>query len=223
MRERGILQVIETKLLKKDVFGATSLIVGDAEIRVLRDAGQAAWPMRPVARWLLAREARALVMLDGIDGIPALIRLQRDSLEREFIDGTPMQDGQPTDIRYFHAAARLLRRLHRRGVVHNDLAKEPNLLVRNGGGPAIIDYQLSWTSRRRNRLFRVLAREDIRHLLKHKRTYCPELLTARERHILAHPSTLSRIFMVTAKPVYLFVTRKILGWQDREGAGDRLH
>jgi hypothetical protein len=27
--------------------------------------------------------------------------------------------------------------------------------------------------------------------------------------------------MMTGKPVYLFITRKILGWQDREGAGDR--
>ncbi len=27
--------------------------------------------------------------------------------------------------------------------------------------------------------------------------------------------------MGTVKPVYLFVTRRILGWADREGAADR--
>jgi hypothetical protein len=27
--------------------------------------------------------------------------------------------------------------------------------------------------------------------------------------------------MKTVKPVYLFVTRRLFGWADREGAGDR--
>jgi hypothetical protein len=70
-------------------------------------------------------------------------------------------------------------------------------------------------------LFRTLAREDIRHLLKHKRTYCPEYLTQREKTILDNPSALSKFWMLTVKPVYLFITRRLLGWQDREGAGDR--
>jgi RIO-like serine/threonine protein kinase len=217
------LQALEPKLLKKDIFGATYVIDGDAGAEIRRDAGQAAWAVRWLARWLLAREARALVVLEGIDGVPALTRLNRESLHREYIDGAPMQEGKPADIRYFNSAAKLLRRLHRRGVVHNDLAKEPNVLVTPNGLPAIIDFQLSWTVRSRSRLFRNLAREDIRHLLKHKRTYCPEHLSKREQQILAHPSVLSKIFMATVKPLYLFVTRRILRWQDREGAGERFH
>jgi hypothetical protein len=63
--------------------------------------------------------------------------------------------------------------------------------------------------------------EDLRHLLKHKRTYCASHLTAREREILASPALISRLWMLTGKPVYLFVTRRLLGWADREGAGDR--
>jgi serine/threonine protein kinase len=117
----------------------------------------------------------------------------------------------------------LLRTLHRADVVHNDLAKEPNILVRDDGSPAFIDFQLAWHSPGRNRLFRVAAREDIRHLLKHKRTYCPDRLTARERVILATPSPLSRAWMGIVKPVYLLLTRRIFGWSDREGAADRGH
>ena len=60
-----------------------------------------------------------------------------------------------------------------------------------------------------------------RSLLKHKRYYRPDLLTTRERQILANPSPVSRLWMGTVKPVYLFVTRRILGWADREGAADR--
>ena len=132
-----------------------------------------------------------------------------------------MYEGRPQDPQYFRAANRLLRRLHRAGVVHNDLAKEPNLLVRADGMPVFIDFQLAWHAPRRNRFFRMAAREDIRHLLKHKRNYRPDLLTERERTILASPSPLSRAWMSIAKPVYLLVTRQILGWSDREGASDR--
>ena len=133
-----------------------------------------------------------------------------------------MQVARPQDdTDYFRDARRLLRRLHRAGVVHNDLAKEPNLLVTPDGRAAFIDFQLAARFRKRSGLFRLLAREDIRHLLKHKRTYCAEALTTREKAILTTPSLPSRIYMRTVKPVYLFVTRRLLGWADREGAGDR--
>jgi hypothetical protein len=57
--------------------------------------------------------------------------------------------------------------------------------------------------------------------LKHKRYYCSEHLTERERAILAQPGRLSSVWMSLGKPAYLFVTRKLLRWSDREGAGDR--
>jgi hypothetical protein len=47
------------------------------------------------------------------------------------------------------------------------------------------------------------------------------LLTRRELAILESPSSLSRAWMTLVKPVYLLVTRKLLGWADREGAADR--
>ncbi len=188
---------------------------------VRRDARNAPLALRWLARHLLHREARALAVLDGLEGIPSLIRTDRATLDRSFVDGVPLQEGRPQNIDYFRAAARIVRRMHHLGVVHNDLAKEPNLLVTRDGGPVIIDFQLSWFVRRRGPVFRMLAREDIRHLLKHKRTYCPGHLTTREKNILDNPSVPSRLWMRTGKPVYLFITRRILGWQDREGAGDR--
>jgi hypothetical protein len=74
---------------------------------------------------------------------------------------------------------------------------------------------------KRGALARALGHDDLRHLLKHKRTYLPDRLTARERRILATQSIVSRVWMASGKKVYLFVTRKILRWRDREGAGDR--
>jgi hypothetical protein len=43
----------------------------------------------------------------------------------------------------------------------------------------------------------------------------------REKGILANPSLLSRLWMRTGKRVYLLITRRVLHWSDREGAGDR--
>ncbi len=215
------MQAFDSKLLKKDAFGQVSIIRSESGPLIRRDTRDVSIPLGWIARHLLAREARALAVLEELDGIPGLIRSDKSTLDRSYVDGVPMQEGRPGNIDYFHAAARIVRRMHRLGVVHNDLAKEPNFLLTSDGKPAIVDFQLSWFTQRRGPLFLTLAREDIRHLLKHKRTYCPDRLTCREKSILGNPSMLSKCWMMTGKPVYLFVTRKILGWQDREGAGDR--
>ena len=211
----------DARLFKKDLFGEVWLQRDGKSTVILRDTRPSAWWTRPLARSLLRREARALAVLDGIDGVPGLHHFDADTLARSYISGEPMQVAKPADAAYFRGAARLLRRLHRLGVVHNDLAKEPNLLVRDDGSAAFIDFQLAGYSRKRGRLFRIAAREDIRHLLKHKRTYRPQDLTQRELRILARPGPMSRAWMAVGKPVYLFVTRRLLGWSDREGAGDR--
>ena len=207
--------------LKSDLFGTVWRGEENGRDFVLRDTGGARWWTGWLARSLCRREARALARLDGLPGTPRLLGADRRTLRRVWIEGRPMQFAQPRDVEYFRAARALLARLHRRGVAHNDLAKEPNWLVTPTGQPALVDFQLALVATRRGRAFRALAREDIRHLLKHKRSYCPERLTARERRILATPAAVSRIWMATIKPAYTFVTRRLFGWADREGAGDR--
>ena len=209
------------KVLKRDLFGEVVLRSEASRAVVVRRTANARWWLRWLARLLLRREAQALAALEGIEGVPQLVRHDRDTLERSFIDGAPLHRAKTEQADWFASAAGLLRRLHAAGICHNDLAKEPNLLVRVDGSAGIIDFQLATYSPRRGRLFRIAAHEDIRHLLKHKRTYRADLLTARERSILANQSPISRIYMGTVKPVYLFITRRIFGWEDREGARDR--
>ena len=48
---------------------------------------------------------------------------------------------------------------------------------------------------------RLLAREDLRHLLKHKRTYCPQALTPVERRVLKRHSWLREAWFATGKPL----------------------
>jgi hypothetical protein len=214
--------------LKRDVFGTVTRY-GDT---VVRDAAAARPWARRLAVHLMRREHRALARLalgGGIEGIPRVLALAPRALTRTWIEATPMQIAKPRDPTYFRAAAQLLRRLHAAGVIHNDLAKETNWLVTPDGRPALVDFQLAMTLRlaraggkpSRGTLARALGHDDIRHLLKHKRSYLPDRLTARERRILATPSLVSRLWMASGKRVYLFVTRRIFRWRDREGAGDR--
>ena len=209
--------------LKSDLFGTVILDGERGRSLVVRDTATARWWTSWIARILCRREARALARLDGLPGTPRLVDYARGTLRREWIEGRPMQVARPRNSDYYRAARALVASLHRRGVAHNDLAKEPNWLVTPLGQPAVVDFQLAWVAPRRGRFFRALAREDLRHLLKHKRRYCPERLTARERRILAKPAPLSRLWMAAVKPGYTFLTRRLFRWADREGAGDRQH
>lgn len=208
-------------ILKRDLFGTVSLAYGPGGPEVRRDTRSARWWTRWLARRLARSEARALAAAAAVPDIPRLISWDGQILVRSWMEGRPMHHARPRDPAYFRAALGLVRKLHRAGVVHNDLAKEPNWLVLPDGRPGLIDFQLAWAPRRRGRLFRELGREDLRHALKHKRWYCAPALSGRERTILARRGWPSRIWMATGKKVYLVVTRRLLGWADREGAGDR--
>ncbi|MFK8051915.1 MAG: serine/threonine protein kinase [Woeseiaceae bacterium] len=209
------------KLLKQDTFGTITKVIDGQQLYIERNM-QAATPWaRPLARWLARREARALAMLQGRPGFPQLLSISRKTLTRSFVVGEPMYQAKPTDSAYFTDALRKVRIMHRCGIAHNDLAKEPNMLVAPDGKAIVVDFQLASVFQKRTWWFRLLAREDLRHLLKHKRTYRPNSLTTREKAILATPAITARIWQATGKRVYLFVTRRLLNWSDREGAGDR--
>jgi hypothetical protein len=216
---------VERHTLKRDLFGSVTCLRDPSSTGeppcVERDTTSARWWLRPLARRLAAREARALRALARVPGVPRITGWDGVRLHRTWLPGTPMHQSPPPGPVYFRDALRLLRRLHAAGVLHNDLAKEPNWLVTPEGAPALVDFQLAMRPRHRGRMFRALAYDDLRHLLKHKRTYCAEHLTARQRSILQRRSVVSALWARTGKPLYRFVTRRILGWSDREGAGDR--
>jgi RIO-like serine/threonine protein kinase len=128
---------VKPTLLKADELGRIEIIERDGVRMIRRDIRAARWWARAFANRAAAREARALAKLDGIDGVPALLGWDGRELLRSYIAGFPMQQAKPRDVAYYRDALRLLAQLHRRGIVHNDLAKEPNWLVRADGRPAL--------------------------------------------------------------------------------------
>jgi hypothetical protein len=190
---------------------------------VLRRLDQVPWWTLPLARHLFQRERSALAVAGPLGVGPPLLFANDQALVRGFIDGVALHVARPAGDRgYFVSAKAALRRLHRAGVTHNDLAKEQNWLRGTDGKAYVTDFQLAFLFRRRGKVFRLAAYEDLRHLLKHKRTYVPEALTASERRILARKSLPTRIWMATGKRVYRLITRGVFGFTDREGGGPRL-
>lgn len=213
-------------IFKRDIFSETvaGRFEDDADGQRIVFRNIAATPLwsRALARLLARRERRALKAVDGIEGVPRLLAVVREGHYRTWIDGTPLHFSHPGDSQYYRDARRLLRDLRRHGITHNDLAKPQNWLARPDGTAAVIDFQLASIHRRRGLIFRLMAYEDLRHLLKQKRAYAPAQLTAREKSLLARKSLPARLWMRTAKPLYNGITRGLFGWSDGEGTRDRL-
>jgi hypothetical protein len=211
-------------ILKRDVFstierGRFSTDGGDVDA-VLRRLDAVPWWSWGLAHELFRRERRALTVAGTLGIAPALLFAGRRTLVRSWIDGVPLHIAKPHgDAAYFRSAKAVLRTLHRAGISHNDLAKEQNWLYSNGRA-YLTDFQLAACFHRRGRLFRIACYEDLRHLLKHKRRYVPEDLTATERRVLARKSLITRAWMASGKKLYYAITRG-LNFTDREGRGLR--
>src|ERR1700682_2681921 len=217
----------EGVLLKRDVFSTVErgrFRDGDGEVdAVLRRLDQVpAWSF-PLARHLFARERHALALARDLNVGPKLLWAGRRALVRGFIDGVALHLAKPHgDVAYFRSAKQALRKLHRAGICHNDLAKEQNWLVGRDGRAYLTDFQLAACFKSRSRLFRIAAYEDLRRLLTHKRSYAPAALTPMERNILARKSMVASVWLMTGKKVYQAVTRGLFNFTDREGGGRRL-
>jgi RIO-like serine/threonine protein kinase len=210
---------LHTELLKSDALGRIEIVIDGERRWIRRDTRAAHFGLRWFARAAAAREARVLHALAGLDGVPQLIAWGEGILDRTYMEGAPMQQARPSAPLYYRQAHRLLKRLRARGVAHNDLAKEPNWLQVASGDPAVVDFQIAWLSRRQGSLFRLLVREDLRHLLKHKRTYCPEALTPSERRLLKRRSWIANAWRASGKKLYKLIARRLFGYWDNEGMG----
>ncbi|HUR26681.1 MAG TPA: phosphotransferase [Planctomycetota bacterium] len=210
--------------LKRDVFGRVELVRReDGALAIRRVACGSAFPgSRLVARVLLARERRALERLAAIAGVPRVLQAERGVLLRDYQEGVALSETEELAADFFERLAELVREVHARGVCHNDLHKEQNVIVGEDGRPALVDFQLASVHRVGSRLQRSRAREDLRHVEKHRRRYLRDGRGPEgSAFVLAAEPPLRRSFAAlawkrTVKPVYVLVTRKLLSTRDGE-------
>jgi hypothetical protein len=214
-------------VLKRDVFSTIErgkFYTGSHDVEaVLRRLDEVPWWSSLLARILFIRERNTVGVAGALGIAPPLLFSGRNALVRGWIDGVALHIAKPHgDIVYFKSAKLALRKLHRAGITHNDLAKEQNWLRTPDGRAMLTDFQLAQRFRHRGKMFRVAAYEDLRHMLKHKRRYTPGALTPAEKRVLARKSVVTRIWMATGKRVYYAITRGVFNFTDREGGGTRL-
>ncbi|MFO1009330.1 MAG: phosphotransferase [Planctomycetota bacterium] len=194
-----------------------------------------------VARLCAGRERRALEHLaraGGLEGTPRaldaaeLARIEsaehgapdpRDVVVRSWLEGAPLSKAERLPRDFFDRLDELVQALHARGVCHNDLHKEQNVLVARDGRPALLDFQLASVHEERGRAFEVRAREDLRHVEKHRRRYTrfgrgPDGAHEPQQGagVGLRRSFVARVWRRTGKPLYNVVTRKLLRTRDGE-------
>lgn len=222
----------DVRTLKADALGSVERVVVDGTVCVRRVARGGRVPgSRWVARRLLARERRALERLARLDGVPALVAVERGTLTRSWIDGVPLSHAAELPVDFFDELDALVARVHEAGVCHNDLHKEQNVLVRADGRPALVDFQLASRHGRASALYRSRVRDDLRHVQKHRRRYlkpgrgpggehvADEAELERLRRGAGHGLGRSRVAWLwrrLGKPVYVLVTRRLLRTRDGE-------
>lgn len=215
--------------LKRDAFGRVELVRvredgASSELLAIRRVacGCAVPGSGWVARLLLRREQRALTALEGMQGVPRLLQATRDELLRSFVSGVALSQTEELALDFFEQLAVLVAQVHARGVCHNDLHKEQNVIVDAEGRPGLVDFQLASTHAKISRLARSRMREDLRHVEKHRRRYLRDGRgpAGVDFDLAALPplrrSRTAKLWRRAVKPLYVFVTRRLLGTRDGE-------
>lgn len=210
----------ELEILKDDIMGSVWLIeLQDKTQAICRRYKSASWIVKPISFLLAKREANMLRLLESLpeNRAPRLLTIGKGELIRTYIKGQPLNKIQVPNERFYSSALELVKKMHACGVVHNDLEKPENWVVNQEQEPCIIDFQLALKPSMKW-LFRMLAHEDVRHVLKQKRRFCSVSLSVEENALLQKRSGLGKLWKTYFKPIYNFVTRKIFRYSDRENS-----
>lgn len=228
----------QAELLKRDVFGSVERLSGPRGLLVRRVARGGRVPLSDwIAGRLLARERRALAAAAGLEGLPTLAAdagaealpgadgrtpPAERVLLRSWVAGEPLHRARALPTDFFDHLDALVTALHRRGVCHNDLHKEQNIVVGEDGLPYLIDFQLASLHPRGGRAFERRCQDDLRHVHKHRRRYTRDgrgPAAAGVEHGLGRGLRrrgLARIWRRLGKPLYEGLTRGLLGTRDGE-------
>jgi hypothetical protein len=169
------------EIFKHDSWAATALYEnasgGLQVVKLHRQAPLLGLPMGWVGRTTAANERKLLTQLAGLRGIPALAGPIRDrgpvlrhGVAREYVEGHPLGSREAVSDTFFPGLDRLLDQMHERRTVYVDLHKRENIIVTERGEPYLIDFQISIAWPRwmpAGPIFRILARSDKYHLMKH--------------------------------------------------------
>lgn len=167
-------------------------------------AARGAWARR-LRRSALAREARILARLSGIEGVPELLGAWRGGLVMSFRPGRLLTEwprgGTPPGS--FDRLDGILAAIHARGIAVSDLHRR-NILVDADGAVSVLDFELAVDGRRFGR--RLLARRLQR---------LDRLAAARQRLAHGAPMSPEQHALVNRPPRWYLLLRSFKRWKAR--------
>lgn len=151
-------------------------------------------------RWMIQREARALRLLQDINGIPDLLGIpDANTIALEYREGIILRQASAADLPedYFRKLEYLVNVIHEHGVVHSDLKRKENLMVGPDGQPIIIDLGTHFVDKEgfrplNNFFFEQFCQMDLNAVSKLKKQFFPETLSDKDRERLDSPTFLER-------------------------------
>jgi predicted Ser/Thr protein kinase len=204
---------VRGELLKGGRLAVTELVTWRGRLAVLKTLRtRPCVPLLSAAieDWLAGREARQLRRAAGIPGIPRLLaRRSGNAFVREFLPGVALPRAPAPPRAFFDELLGIVRALHARGITHNDLHKEANVIVRPDGRPGLIDFQLSLTLPPGSSLHRLLARFDEYHVLKNRRHRTGAQFTPEEQAFVDGTRRIRDWHRLVVKKPMNFLTRRL--------------
>ena len=172
----------------------------DGEDQVLKDhAGCDSVFAALLGKLLTRREARALLKLDSVVGVPRLLGQSGSrALYMQWLDGISVKEAlaQETDWpKFLTELENILREIHAQGVAHCDLRGLSNVLVGPDETPYVIDFVSCFFAGSRwnfiqRWVFRRFCEADRQALLKLRQRVAPESMNTADAALIVH----SRIF-----------------------------
>lgn len=196
------------KILKEDFFSVNVLYLGEGGSRYVLKLSDFRFLfgllLRPFAALMSRHEYRIYQRVADIDGIPALgPRFGRRGFFHKYIEGRTLarwDSSEPLPDDFFDRLVLIIQQCHERGIFYADLNKLGNIIAGQDAKPWLIDFQICLhfsntdsSDKLAGRIFRMLIKEDIYHLYKHKRRFQPQRLSEEEAR-LAQRSQLGQGF-----------------------------
>jgi hypothetical protein len=206
------------RTVKHDFFAATGFYEDPsgqkAVLKMGRTTDFGGLPLVWLGAWLCRREMRFYTRLQDLPNIPRLLgSVGRTGFLHAYVEGAPLDKSRPVPDGFFAQLQALLAELHRRDIAYVDTNKPQNILQGADGRPYLIDFQISWDLQTIGRnpigrwILRRLQREDLYHILKHKRRLRPDELTPQEQIDSQRRSWFIRLHRFVTRPYFLLRRR----------------
>jgi hypothetical protein len=145
-----------------------------------------------------------------VAAVPRLMgQVGENGLVHAYVPGRPLGKEGAVPDGFFDELLELVAELHRREIAYVDTNKASNILLGEDGRPHLIDFQISYDVRGlgnnlvNRAILRRLQREDVYHLLKHKKRLRPDLLSDQQRRIVEHKSWAIRVHRFVTRPYFV--------------------